>query len=106
MSAGGKIAGYRRAAGAVWLAGLSNAHLQKQVAGADGIFFGTGTLKGGGTGMRVPAPELIKQREHPGAAGTYFCLHNRSRFPYRSRFYGARELILFIFFSMGRPKTT
>ncbi|WP_155967567.1 hypothetical protein [Kamptonema formosum] len=91
MISGGKIAGFRRASGAVWLAGLSSAHLQKQVAGGDGIFFATGTLKGGGTSMRVPAPELIKQREQPGLAGTYFCLHNRSHFTYEPRF--SREKI-------------
>lgn len=42
------------------------AHLENQVAQADGIVFGAGTLRAGGTAMRVSNPELLKQRESLG----------------------------------------
>lgn len=38
------------------------AHLERQVAAADGILFGSATLKAGETAMRVVTPELITDR--------------------------------------------
>lgn len=42
------------------------AHLEQQVAAADGILFGAATLRAGGTAMRVLQPELIQQRQKLG----------------------------------------
>lgn len=42
------------------------AHLERQVAAADGILFGAATLKAGETAMRVVTPELITARLERG----------------------------------------
>lgn len=42
------------------------AHLERQVAAADGILFGSATLKAGETAMRVVTPELIAERLKQG----------------------------------------
>ncbi len=42
------------------------AHLEQQVAAADGVLFGAATLRAGGTAMRVLQPELIASRVQAG----------------------------------------
>ncbi len=42
------------------------AHLEQQVAAADGVLFGAATLRAGGTAMRVLQPELIAERVQAG----------------------------------------
>lgn len=62
MSADGKIADAKRSPpqfGSL----ADKAHLEKQVAQADGVLFGARTLRTGGTAMRVVNPDLLKQRE-------------------------------------------
>lgn len=41
-------------------------HLEQQVAEADGVLFGAGTLKAYGTTLRVSSPDLLKQRQQQG----------------------------------------
>lgn len=65
MSADGKIADASRSQ-VMFGSPLDRVHLEKQVAAADGILFGTGTLKAGGTAMRVTKPELLQEREYQG----------------------------------------
>lgn len=42
------------------------AHLEQQVAAADGVLFGAATLRAGGSAMRVLQPELIASRVEAG----------------------------------------
>lgn len=65
MSADGKIADAMRSP---TLFGSPNdkAHLETQVALADGVLFGATTLRAGETAMRVINPELLKQRKQQG----------------------------------------
>lgn len=65
MSADGKIADAARSPARF---GSSNdkTHLEQQVAQADGVLFGAGTLRAYGTTMRVMQPELISQRQQQG----------------------------------------
>ncbi|MBW4576116.1 MAG: dihydrofolate reductase family protein [Aphanothece sp. CMT-3BRIN-NPC111] len=65
MSADGKISDVARSP-ANFGSANDKAHLENQVAQADGILFGAGTLRSGGTAMRVVNPELLKQRESLG----------------------------------------
>lgn len=62
MSADGKIADAKRSP-PQFGSPTDKAHLEKQVAQADGVLFGAGTLRAGGTAMRVINPDLLKQRE-------------------------------------------
>lgn len=41
-------------------------HLEQQVAEADGVLFGAGTLNAYGTTLRVSSPDLLKQRQQQG----------------------------------------
>ncbi len=65
MSADGKIADVNRSP-ANFGSPNDKAHLETQVAVADAILVGAGTLRSGGTAMRVTNPELIQQRESLG----------------------------------------
>lgn len=65
MSADGKISDTSRSP-TLFGSPADKAHLEAQVALADGIFGGAGTLRAGGTAMRVINPELLKQREQLG----------------------------------------
>lgn len=62
MSADGKIADAKRSP-PQFGSPTDKAHLEKQVALADGVLFGAGTLRAGGTAMRVVSSDLLKQRE-------------------------------------------
>lgn len=65
MTADGKIADVKRSP-AGFGSPNDKAHLEEQVALTDGILFGAGTLRSGGSAMRVIDPELLKQRESKG----------------------------------------
>ncbi|MBD2039364.1 RibD family protein [Microcoleus sp. FACHB-672] len=65
MSADGKIAEAARNQ-VLFGSPADKAHLEAQVAAADGVIFGAGTLRAGGSAMRVTHPELLKQREEQG----------------------------------------
>lgn len=65
MSADGKIANSQRQA-AKFASQQDKTHLESQVAIADGVLFGAGTLRAYGTTMRVMNPHLIQQREAAG----------------------------------------
>jgi|SRR6478672_1959901 len=65
MSADGKITDATRSP-AKFGSPTDKAHLEQQVAQSDGVLFGGGTLRSGGTAMRVVNPELLKQREQQG----------------------------------------
>jgi 5-amino-6-(5-phosphoribosylamino)uracil reductase len=65
ISADGKISDVARSP-ADFGSPNDKAHLENQVAQADGIVFGAGTLRAGGTAMRVSNPELLQQRESLG----------------------------------------
>ncbi|WP_299491939.1 RibD family protein [Acaryochloris sp. IP29b_bin.137] len=65
MSADGKIADAQHAPPEFGSA-EDYAHLERQVAAADGILFGSATLKAGETAMRVVTPELIDARLQRG----------------------------------------
>jgi 5-amino-6-(5-phosphoribosylamino)uracil reductase len=62
MTADGKIADVKRSH-PLFGSQYDRSHLEKQVAAADGVIFGAGTLRAGGTAMRVMDTELIQQRE-------------------------------------------
>jgi 5-amino-6-(5-phosphoribosylamino)uracil reductase len=62
MSADGKIADKDRSA-ARFGSSADKAHLERQVARADGVLFGAGTLRAYGTTLRVVQPELLQQRQ-------------------------------------------
>ncbi|MGF1461313.1 MAG: RibD family protein [Leptolyngbyaceae cyanobacterium] len=61
MSADGKIADYRRTA-ARFSSTNDLQHLEAQVARADAVLFGAGTLRAYGTCLSVRQPELLAQR--------------------------------------------
>lgn len=65
MSADGKIADAKRSP-AQFGSPADQAHLEQQVAQADGALFGAGTLRAGGTAMRITHPDLLRQRELKG----------------------------------------
>lgn len=65
MSADGKIADAARSP-ALFGSPADKAHLEYQVALADGVLSGAGTLRSGGTAMRVVNSELIQARERQG----------------------------------------
>lgn len=65
MSADGKIADASRAAarfGSIY----DRRHLEQQIALADGVLFGAGTLRAYGTSLRVSNAELLRQRQQQG----------------------------------------
>lgn len=62
MSADGKIADASRAA-ARFGSAQDKAHLERQVALADGVLLGAGTLRAYGTTLRVMQSELLEQRQ-------------------------------------------
>lgn len=62
MSADGKIADVSRAA-ARFGSAQDKAHLEQQVAQADGVLLGAGTLRAYGTTLRVVQPELLEHRQ-------------------------------------------
>ena len=65
MSADGKISDFKRSP-ARFGSAQDQFHLEQQVANADGVLFGAGTLKAYGTTMRVSSPELLEQRQQQG----------------------------------------
>ena len=65
MSADGKIADRDRSP-ARFGSAADRTHLERQVAQADGVLFGNGTLKAYGTTMRVSSSELLRDREKNG----------------------------------------
>jgi 5-amino-6-(5-phosphoribosylamino)uracil reductase len=62
MSADGKIADVARSP-ARFSSPADQAHLEKQIALADGILFGAGTLRAYGTTLGVSNPQLLKLRQ-------------------------------------------
>jgi 5-amino-6-(5-phosphoribosylamino)uracil reductase len=65
MSADGKISDASRSP-ILFGSPADKAHLEAQVALADGILGGAGTLRAGGSAMPVSNPELLQQREQQG----------------------------------------
>ncbi len=65
MSADGKISDIARSTG-VFGSKTDYAHVEYQVAIADAVLAGAGTLRVGGTAMRVQSPELLEQRQQQG----------------------------------------
>ncbi len=65
MSADGKIADAFGSA-ARFGSGRDQAHLEGQVAAADAVLFGAGTLRAYGTTLSVRDPDLVQQREQQG----------------------------------------
>jgi len=65
MSADGKIAD-TKASPARFGSLADKAHLEKQIALADGVLFGAGTLRAYGTTLSVSDPKLLQQRELQG----------------------------------------
>lgn len=65
MSADGKIADFTRKA-ARFGSDNDKAHLEQQVAQADGVLFGAGTLRAYGSTLRVTQPDLQRQRQQQG----------------------------------------
>jgi len=65
MSVDGKIADTSRAA-ARFGSAHDKAHLEQQVAQADGVLLGAGTLRAYGTTLRVVRPGLLEQRQQQG----------------------------------------
>jgi 5-amino-6-(5-phosphoribosylamino)uracil reductase len=65
MSADGKISDTARSS-QLFGSATDFAHLEHQVAIADGIIAGAGTLRAGGSAMRVQDPELIQERKRQG----------------------------------------
>ncbi|HEY9596472.1 MAG TPA: RibD family protein [Cyanophyceae cyanobacterium] len=63
MSADGKIADVMRSP-ARFSAPADRVHLEKQIALADGVLFGAGTLRAYGTTLGVSNPELLELRKH------------------------------------------
>jgi 5-amino-6-(5-phosphoribosylamino)uracil reductase len=62
MSVDGKIADARRSP-PQFGSPTDQAHLESQVAQADGALFGAGTLRAGGTAMSISNPDLLQQRK-------------------------------------------
>jgi 5-amino-6-(5-phosphoribosylamino)uracil reductase len=65
MSADGKIADSSRAP-ARFGSPVDKGHLEKQVAQADAVLLGAGTLRAYGTTLKVAHPELLNQRQQQG----------------------------------------
>ncbi|HIK29323.1 MAG TPA: RibD family protein [Oscillatoriaceae cyanobacterium M7585_C2015_266] len=65
MSADGKISDVTRSPLPLG-SKIDKSHLEQQVFLADGVLFGAGTLRAGGTAMRIIAPQLIQQRKQLG----------------------------------------
>jgi 5-amino-6-(5-phosphoribosylamino)uracil reductase len=65
MSADGKIADVMRSP-ARFSSPADRAHLEKQVALADGVLFGAGTLRAYGTTLSVSNPQLLQIRKQQG----------------------------------------
>ncbi|MDF5719366.1 MAG: RibD family protein [Rhizonema sp. PD37] len=65
MSVDGKIADVTRVK-ARFSSQADAAHLEKQIALADAILFGAGTLRAYGTTLRVSDPKLLQQRKQAG----------------------------------------
>lgn len=65
MSADGKIADYGRSP-ARFGSSADRAHLEAQIAQADAMLFGAGTLRAYGTTLRIRNPELVQQRDQQG----------------------------------------
>ena len=65
ISADGKISDYRRSP-TLFGSSVDMAHLEKQVAGVDGVLMGSGTLLAGGSAMRVTDPQLLEERISAG----------------------------------------
>jgi 5-amino-6-(5-phosphoribosylamino)uracil reductase len=62
MSADGKIADIERSP-ARFSSATDRAHLEEQIATADAVLFGAGTLRAYGTTLRVSHPQLLQQRK-------------------------------------------
>jgi 5-amino-6-(5-phosphoribosylamino)uracil reductase len=62
MSADGKIADAGRSP-ARFGSALDKSHLESQIAQADGVLFGAGTLQSYGTTLTITSPELLQQRQ-------------------------------------------
>ena len=62
MSADGKIAD-RTHSPARFGSAIDKAHLERQIAQADAMLFGAGTLRAYGTTLRITHPDLLKQRQ-------------------------------------------
>ncbi|WP_040656057.1 RibD family protein [Rubidibacter lacunae] len=65
VSADGKIADRERAP-ARFSSPADRAHLERQIAAADGVLFGAGTLRAHGTTLPVRTPQLLRERERLG----------------------------------------
>ncbi len=65
MSADGKIADQARSP-ARFGSAADKAHLEQQVAQADGVLFGAGTLRAYGTTLPISTPTLLQQRQQHG----------------------------------------
>ncbi|MHC5724540.1 MAG: RibD family protein, partial [Nostoc sp.] len=65
MSVDGKIADFRRSP-ARFGSRVDKAHLEKQIAAADAVLFGAGTLAAYGTTLTVTDPTLVKLRVQGG----------------------------------------
>lgn len=65
MSADGKIADFKREP-ARFGSRADKAHLEKQVAAADAVLFGAGTLRAYGTTITVSHPDLLEHRTQEG----------------------------------------
>jgi len=65
MTADGKIADVQRSS-ARFSSLVDKRHLEAQIAQADGVLLGAGTLRAYGTTLRVTSPELLKQRQRQG----------------------------------------
>lgn len=66
MSADGKIADAERSP-ARFSSGADRLHLEKQIALADGILFGAGTLRAYGTTLGISHPQWLQLRQQGGA---------------------------------------
>lgn len=65
MSADGKIADFKRSP-ARFGSRVDKAHLEKQIAAADAVLFGAGTLAAYGTTLTVTDPTLVQHRAQAG----------------------------------------
>lgn len=65
MSADGKIADHQRSP-ARFGSAADKAHLERQIAQADGVLFGAGTLRAYGTTLPVSTAALLQQRQQQG----------------------------------------
>ena len=65
MTADGKISDVKRS-GVTFGSSVDYTHLEQQVAEADGVLMGGGTLRSGETAMRVQTPALLTARQEAG----------------------------------------